>query len=178
MLCLTTGWFRIFQSNCFSEVHCATQAIQEQAAYYPLLETCDGDHEVTIRLLYSASAVSNTSGMTIWKRPGEGGVGGGPAEERRRATTTGPESSLAQASSCTYRPGCPATGPPHLAMRTSRRRAPTGPAAGSQGLDKPAPGVADIKHGSGRTRCGASSSRRRRRRRCRRRSGILPPALL
>jgi hypothetical protein len=46
-----------------------------------------------------------------------------------------------------YRPSCPANGP-HPAMRTRRRRAPTGPAAGSQGLDKPAPGGADIKHSS------------------------------
>ena len=46
-----------------------------------------------------------------------------------------------------YRPSCPANGP-HPAMRTRRRRAPTGPAAGSPGLDKAAPGVADIKHSS------------------------------
>jgi len=46
-----------------------------------------------------------------------------------------------------YRPSCPANGP-HPAMRTRRRRAPTGPAAGLQGLDKPAPGGADIKHSS------------------------------
>ena len=46
-----------------------------------------------------------------------------------------------------YRPSCPANGP-HPAMRTRRRRAPTGPAAGLPGLDKPAPGGADIKHSS------------------------------
>ena len=46
-----------------------------------------------------------------------------------------------------YRPSCPANGP-YPAMRTRHRRAPTGPAAGSQGLDKPAPGGADIKHSS------------------------------
>ena len=46
-----------------------------------------------------------------------------------------------------YRPSCPANGP-HPAMRTRRRRAPAGPAAGSPGLDKAAPGVADIKHSS------------------------------
>ena len=44
-------------------------------------------------------------------------------------------------------PSCPANGP-HPAMRTRRRRAPAGPAAGSPGLDKAAPGVADIKHSS------------------------------
>ena len=80
---------------------------------------------------------------------------------RRRAPTTGPESSplLAQESSRSvawplpalppspYRPGCPADGP-HPAMRTRRRRAPAGPAARSPCLDKPAPEGADIKHSS------------------------------
>ena len=80
---------------------------------------------------------------------------------RRRATTTGPESSPLQAQESSRSvawplppcrrastgPSCPANGP-HPAMRTRRRRAPTGPAAGSQGLDKPAPGGADIKHSS------------------------------